>query len=123
MSVIRFPVARGGMFGSSRPKVERFELQHADLDAEGEGVKPPAPVRTTEGKPASTHLNAVAEYLEHHGHFASEGISLSDHVSDFFINAEGDINEPTPEIIAAVKRQSEALAEQWRDGKVANPFE
>lgn len=68
-----------------------------------------------------THLDAVDEYMQHHGHYAAQDISLFDRVCDWFANSP-DASEATEEILAAVRRQSEQLAATWREGKVQDPF-
>lgn len=69
---------------------------------------------------ASTHLDAVAEYMEDPAGFMRDGVSLTEHVENWFDNNR-DL-EMTDAIYAGVESQGKALRERWENGELADPY-
>ena len=116
MSIVRLQAGRG-LFGDTK-------LRHAEtFDAQVGGDDGPEPIVASEAPPKAvkTHLDVVQNYLAHHGYFAGQGVTLAEHVNEFFLN-DPDSMEPTEAIMAGVKKQSDALADKWLAGAVENPL-
>lgn len=68
-----------------------------------------------------THLDAVADYLTDPAGFMRDGISLEDHVGNWFSNNRS--YQPTDAILNAVATQSKALRDRWENGEIGDPYE
>lgn len=69
---------------------------------------------------AATHLDAVAEYMEDPAGFMRDGVSLTEHVENWFDNNRD--HEMTDAIYAGVESQGKELRERWENGELADPY-
>lgn len=68
-----------------------------------------------------SHLDAVAEYMQDPASFMRDGVSLTDHVENWFDDNRGSY-EITDAIRSAVDKQSNELREQWENGELEDPY-